>query len=260
MELFSVEYILSAFLIFVRVGAMMMTAPYFSTSSFPVQVKLFFAIVTSVLLFPRIPASLVLIPLDSGVLFLATTIFLEVLVGATLGLVGQIIFAGLEMGGRIISLKIALAFSDLVDTMTQQQTTIISNLFTLLAVLVFLSIDGDKIYLNALAESFLVVPINQAQIHLAGPYMLELATWLFVIGVQISSPFLIVLLLLDISLAIFARIMPQANLMFIALPLKLGIGFLLLMLVIPYLPAVFDLFYNRLFEYLEQMMGIIAPS
>jgi|SRR5690625_412259 len=259
MELFSVEYLLAAFLIFVRVGSMMMTAPYFSTAAFPVQVKLFFSIVTSFLLFPAIPASHVVISPDTDAVFLVTTIVLEVLVGATLGLVGQLIFAGLEMAGRIISLKIVLAFADMVDTMTQQQTTIISNLFTMLAILVFLAIDGDKIYLSALATSFEVIPVNQGQIHLAGPYMLELATLLFIIGIQISSPFLIVMFLLDLSLAIFARIMPQANIMFIALPVKLGIGFIVLLLVIPYLPAVFDLFFHQLFDFLEEVLGIIAP-
>lgn len=259
MELFSFEYLLASFLIFVRVGSMMMTAPYFSTAAFPVRVKLFFALITSFLLYPVIPAAGVVIPVDANVFFLATTILLEVLVGATLGLVGQLIFAGMEMAGRIISLKIVLAFADMVDTMTQQQSTIISNLFSMLAVLVFLTIEGDKIYLNALARSFEVVPVNQAQIHLAGPYMLELATWLFVIGVQISSPFLIVLFLLDLSLAIFARIMPQANIMFIALPLKLGIGFIMLLLVVPYLPAAFEMIFHRLFEFLEEVMGVIAP-
>ncbi|NIT61399.1 MAG: flagellar biosynthetic protein FliR, partial [Aliifodinibius sp.] len=78
------------------------------------------------------------------------------------------------------------------------------------------SIDGDKVYLSALAKSFDVIPVNEANVHLAGPYMLEIATYLFVIGVQITTPFIIVMFLLDLSLAIFARIMPQANMMFIA--------------------------------------------
>jgi hypothetical protein len=71
----------------------------------------------------------------------------------------------------------------------------------MVAVLVFLSIDGDKIYISALARSFELIPVNEAQIHLAGPYMLEIATYLFTIGVQIASPFIIVLFLLDVSLA-----------------------------------------------------------
>ncbi len=260
MALFSVDFILAAFLIFVRISSMIMTAPFFSSAAFPVQIKIFFALITSVLLYPVIPAENVFIPTDSGALFLATAIIIEVLVGAVLGLIGQLIFAGLEMAGRLISLKIALAFADMVDTMTQEQSTIISNLFSLLAVLVFLAIDGDKIYIRALAQSFEVIPLNQAQVHLAGPYLLEVATYLFVIGVQITSPFLVVLFLLDLSLAIFARIMPQANIMFIALPIKIGVGLTLLILVVPYLPVAFEMMFHRLYDFLQHLMGLMIPD
>lgn len=260
MELFSIDYILGAFLIFVRVSSMIMTAPFFSSAAFPAQVKIFFALITSILLFPVIPAENVLIPTDSGILSLGIAIVIEVLVGVALGLVGQLVFAGLEMAGRLISLKIALGFASVVDTMTQQQSSHVSNLFNMLAILVFLLIDGDKIYLKALVHSFDVVPIQQAQLQLAGPFMLEVATYLFVIGVQIISPFLIVLFLVDLSLAIFARIMPQANIMFIALPIKIGVGFVLLLLVIPYLPVVFESMFLRMYEFLDYLIALLNPA
>ena len=258
-DLLSVEFILSSFLIFVRVSSMIMTAPFFNSASFPAQVKIFFAVITSVLLSFVIPAESVMISTESSLPFLATAIILEALVGIALGLVGQLVFAGIEMAGRLISLKITLSFAQIVNTITQQKSDIVGNLFSMLAILVFLSIDGDKVYLNALAKSFEVIPVNQAQMHLAGPFMLEVANYLFVIGVQIASPFLIVLFLLDLSLAIFARIMPQANIMFIAIPVKLGLGFTLLMLVMPYLPDAFEMLFQHLFDYLVEVIGVVSP-
>ncbi|MEX2600501.1 MAG: flagellar biosynthetic protein FliR [Balneolaceae bacterium] len=259
MELLSIDYILASFLIFVRVSSMIMTAPFFSTAAFPAQIKIFFALITSILLYPVIPSENLFIMADSGLIMILSTILVEVLVGVILGLTGQLIFAGLEFAGRLISLKIVLAFADMIDTMTQEKSTIVGNLFTMLAVLVFLSIDGEKVYINALVRSFEVIPLNQAEVHLAGPFMLEVATYLFVIGVQIASPFIIVLFLLDLSLAIFARIMPQANIMFISLPLKIGIGISLLILVVPYLPVAFDMMFQRMFEFLADVIDLIAP-
>ncbi len=259
MEIFSAEYILASFLIFVRVSSLIMTAPFFSSAAFPVQVKLFFALITSVMLYPVIPAQSVSISGDIDFISLAIMIILEVLTGVALGLVGQLIFAGLELAGRLVSIKVALGFASVVDSMTQQQSTIISNLFSMVAILVFLSIDGDKIYLNGLVESYSVIPLAQAEVHLAGPFMLEVATYLFIIGVQITSPFLIVLFLLDLSLAIFARIMPQANIMFIALPIKLGVGVILLILVTPYLPVAFEMMFQHLFDFLSELIGLIRP-
>lgn len=259
MELLSVEYLLAAFLIFVRVSSMIMTAPYFSSASFPARIKLFFALITSMLLFSVVPAENVAIPTDAGALFLTTTIIIEVLTGVAMGLTGQLVFAGLELAGRLISLKIVLGFASVVDSMTQQQSTIVSNMFSMVAVLVFLSIDGDKVYITAMAKSFEVIPLSQGSVQLAGPYMLEIAVYMFLIAVQIMSPFFIVMFLLDLALAIFARIMPQANIMFIALPIKLGVGFILLILISPYLPIAFRIMLERLFEFLMDLMQILTP-
>lgn len=260
MESFSIDIILSAFLVFVRIAAMVMVAPFFSSAAFPNQIKIYMSLVTTVLMFSVIPAETTFVSASSGTLFIVSAIIIEVLVGVALGLVGQLVFAGLEMAGMLISLNSALSFANMVDTMTQKQSAIVSNLFTMIAVLVFLSIDGDKVYLSGLAKSFEVVPINNADIHLAGPYMLEIATYLFVIGVQVATPFIVVIFLLDVSLAIFARIMPQANMMFIALPVKIAVGLSMLMLAIPYLPTAFEMMFLHLYDFLAEVIGIISPE
>lgn len=260
MESLSIDLILSAFLVFARVAGLVMTAPFFSSPAFPNQIKIYFSIVTSVMLFWAIPAEGAYISASSDTLFIVTAILMEVLVGVALGLIGQLVFAGLEMAGMLISLNSALSFANMVDTMTQKQSAIVSNLFTMIAVLVFLSIDGDKIYISAMAKSFELIPVTEADIHLAGPYMLEIATYLFVIGVQIATPFMIVIFLLDVSLAIFARIMPQANMMFIALPIKIGVGIALLMLSIPYLPTAFEMIFQHLYDFIAELLGVLAPD
>lgn len=255
----SVTYVLAAFLIFVRVSSMIMTAPFFSTAAFPRRVKLFFALITSFILSFIIPAESVLGPLKTGLPFLLTAIILEVLVGVSLGLVGQLVMAGLDMAGRLISLKTTLTFAQVVSSMTQQKTDVVGNIFTMLAILVFLSIDGDKIYLNALVRSFELIPINQAELQQAGPFMLEVASYLFVIAVQLAAPFLVVFFLLDLALAIFARVMPQANILFLALPIKLGLGFFMLSWLLPYLPEAFEIAFQNLFGYIIDVLGVISP-
>ncbi len=259
MPLWSTEYILAAFLIFVRVGSMMMIAPYFSSAVFPVRVRLFFALTTSMLLYPVIPAENVLPDLDSEMILVLMVIIQEVLTGLALGLVGQLLLAGLELGGSLISIQVALRFANIVDSMSQQQTAVISNMFNLLAILFFLGIEGEKIFILALANSFEVVPTGMSQLDQASPLFIEVAVRLFVIGVQIASPFLVVIFLLNLSFAIFARVMPQANIFFIALPLKIGIGLIVLIMVIPYFPVFLDTLYQELFRYLSDLLDRLSP-
>lgn len=258
MALLSSNFILGLFLIFVRVSSLIMTAPYFNSAAFPRRVKLFMALVITFILSFVIPQESVTEPLQPELPFIITAVVLELLVGVAMGLVGQLIFAGIQMAGRLISLKITLSFAEMVDTMTQQKTDVVGNLFSMLAVLIFLSMDGDKIFINGLAKSFELIPLNQADLKQAGPFMLEVANYLFVIAVQIAAPFLVVLFILDLSLAIFARIMPQANILFIAIPIKLLLGFTLLSWMLPYIPDAFGKMFNRLFEYLVNLLGIIS--
>lgn len=252
-------YILAAFLIFVRVSSLIMTAPYFNSAAFPRRVKLFFAIITTFILFFVIPKESVAGPLRLEVPYMLTAIILEVLVGVAMGLVGQLVFAGIQMAGRLISLKITLSFAQVVSAMNQQKSDLVGNIFTMLAVLIFLEMEGDKIYINGLVKSFELIPIHQAQIQQAGPFMLEVAKYLFVVAVQIAAPFLIVLFLLDLTLAIFARVMPQANIMFIALPIKLLLGFTLLSWILPYMPDAYEMIFERFFGFLEQLLAIMSP-
>lgn len=258
MTLLSSTYILGLFLIFVRISSLIMTAPYFNSAAFPRRVKLFLALILSFILSFVIPEQSVMGPLQPTLPFVVSAIVLELLVGVALGLVGQLIFAGIEMAGRLISLKITLSFAQIVNTMTQQKTDVVGNLFSMLAILIFLSMDGDKIFINGLVKSFEVIPLNQADLKQAGPFMLEVANYLFVIAVQIAAPFLVVLFILDLSLAIFARIMPQANILFIAIPIKLLLGFTLLSWLIPYMPNAFEKMFDRLFQYLVNMLATMA--
>jgi len=255
----SLDYILASFLIFVRVGSLIMTAPFFNTSSFPNQVKLYFALVTSVILSFVIPADSIVIPINSGLPFIVIAIILEVLVGVAMGLVGQLIFAGIEMAGQLISLKITLSFAQIIDATSQKRTDLVGNLFNMVAIWVFLVIGGDKMYINALVRSFELIPIAHAHLQQTGPFMLEVAKYLFIVAVQVSAPFLVVLFLLDLALAIFARIMPQANIMFISIPIKLLLGFFLLAWIFPYLPQAFRMIFDHLFKYLTEVLQIISP-
>jgi flagellar biosynthesis protein FliR len=260
MPISSIDLILGAFLIFVRVGALVMTAPFFSVAVFPVRVKVFFALFTSLLLFPVIPAENVAVAMDASSIFFFTLIVKEALTGIAMGLVGQLIFAGLEMGGQLIAVQAALSFANVVDSTTEQQNTVVSNFITTLAVLVFLAIDGEKMYMMALVYSFEVIPISMARLEMASPEFIKAAVYLFMIGVQVATPFLVVLFMLNLSFAIFARIMPQANIFFIALPVKMGIAMVMLYLVIPYLPVAFDEMFSRLFDYLSNVIEAMIPN
>lgn len=260
MNIFTVEFIIASFLIFVRVSSILMTAPFFGSEFFPTRVKLFFAVAMTVMLYPVIPMQGAYIPADATLIELVVATVQEVLVGATMGLVGQVVFGGVQLGGQFISIKMGLGFANMVDPLTQDQSALVTQLFMIFGVILFLAIDGEHMYIQALYRSFDIVPIGEVQAQFAAPVFMEMASQLFIIGVQLSAPFMIVLFILDLAFAIFGRIMPKANVFFIALPLKVLIGLTMVLLVTPNLPLVFDQMFDLLFDYLGQVLQAIGAS
>ncbi|HKJ47291.1 MAG TPA: flagellar biosynthetic protein FliR [Balneolales bacterium] len=258
MNIFSVEFILASFLIFVRVSSLIFSAPYFSSAVFPQRIKLFFAFAVTIVLYPIIPLQGAVLATDATIIQVVIAILKEVLVGLSMGLVGQIIFGGVQMAGQLVSYDLGISFGSIVDPVTSQQNGVLPQFMTLLAILLFLGIRGDALYIKALAASFSIVPIGHVYPAEAAPVFLKMAVYLFKIGVQLASPFLVVLFLMDLSFAIFARIMPQSNIFFIALPLKLGVGILVFLIVLPYLPVAFNTFFNHLWNYLSIVLHSIG--
>ena len=148
----SVNLILSAFLIFLRVTGFFLSAPFFNGNSIPNQIKLYAAIIFSFLILNVLVIQDLNLALDLSIIEISILIIREILIGVCLGITGQIIFAGLDLAGSLISYQTSLSFANMVDASTQQQNSVLSNLLTTLGVLVFLGIGGEKILLNGLIK------------------------------------------------------------------------------------------------------------
>jgi flagellar biosynthetic protein FliR len=236
-NVFSPEFILTAFLIFVRITTVIYAAPFLGSAFFPSRIKAFFALAVTVAVIPAVS--------------------LEVSIGLAMGLVGLIIFSGIQMAGSFVSLQVGLSFANIVDPQTQNQNPVIGQILTLLGTLLFVEFDGHAMYLRAMMKSFNAIPVGLVAIHEAGPVFIKMATQIFVIGVQLSAPFIVVLFLLDVTLAIFARIMPQANIFFISMPLKVLGGLLIFQAMVPKLGIAFGNYFKQLFKMLAQLLEAI---
>lgn len=259
MAIFDPAIIYAAFLIFVRISSVIMTAPFLGSAFFPSRVKMFFALAVTVVVLPTVPVAEMQVSANPKNLEVLLGITQEILIGVLMGLIGIIIFGGVQLAGQFVSIQTGLGFANIVDPQSQVQNPAISQVLTLLGIILFLAIHGDHVYLRAMVQTFHVIPIGTAQLSLVAPELIRIASQIFVIGVQLSAPFIVVLFLLDLAFAIFARIMPQANIFFIALPLKVFGGLVMLLLIVPKLEIAFNHYFRLLFDYLESVLSIIAP-
>ena len=124
---------------------------------------------------------------------------------------------GTQMGFSMVTLA---------DPTSNAQTTITSHFLYMVALLVFLFLDGHLHLLRALADSFVLVPPGGFSYTPALTMnVLELSAGIFVLALKVAAPVMVALLLVELALAIMGRAAPQMNLLTLGFPVKIGVGF-----------------------------------
>ncbi len=229
----STAYMQAFFLTLVRITAIMLTAPILSSRNIPNMVKIAFAITLTLVILPlntqNLPATLWN---NLAEMFLA--IAREILIGALVGFVTSLIFKTIQVAAHFLSLQMGFAFANVFDPMTQVQIAVIDQLYSMLALLFFLAINGHHMLIMAIQKTFDLVPLNTFSFNSQMAYgLIELTGQVLMIAARIAFPIMAVLILTDVVLAIMARISPQLQVFFLGLPLKIGLGLITALIVLP---------------------------
>ncbi len=231
-------YLLTAF----RLAGLFAIAPILGHRLVPAKVKILLCLMIAYFLFSYTGAAHV--DLSQGLLSLGGLAAKEFLFGATLGFLFQIIFIGVQFGGGIIGYQVGFALVNVIDPTTSANISIIAQTKLLIATLIFLLIDGHHLILQALFESYKVVPLGAVSFN--GNLLeaiIRFAGGAFVIGLKLAAPVVVTLFVTDICLGIIARTMPQMNVFIVGFPLKIGVGLFILATTLPLFSYVFTKLY-----------------
>lgn len=226
---------------FIRVLAMLATAPVFDNRVVQRRLRVALAALLAMLLMPLLPPPPTL---SSAQAF--PVLIQQILVGVAMGFSMRLVFAAFEMAGDLLGLQMGLAFAQFVDPVRGGQTPLIGSFMGVLASLVFLVIDGHLLVIAAVVQSFEVVPIS-AQLNVINPQNIAMAgSIMFMLALQISMPVLAAVLISNIVLGILARAAPQLNVMSIGFSITIGAGLWVLWVSLPYFIAGIDSAIGRL--------------
>lgn len=204
-----------------------MIAPIFSHRSIPTVAKIGLAGLIAGLLWPLQTSQADLISTNSNLFLLSVA--QEVLVGVLIGFVSNLIFMAVDIAAKMIGLQIGFQAANLFDPMSNVPTSALEQLYILLAMMLFLTINGHHWLITALAHTFTTVPLGAFVFSdLTLQHLISLTNHTFVVGVRLALPVVGTLLLADVGLGLVARAVPQVQVFFLGLPLKLGLGFMVL--------------------------------
>ncbi len=218
-------------LILIRVAALVTTTPLFSMSTVPVPVRAGFVGCISLLVSMKTGP----LPLGSDWLLLSGAALREAFIGGLMGLSIMLLFGALQLAGQIIGIQMGFAMANVMDPTTAQQVGVLSQVFRLLGLMLFLVLDGHLLLLEALFKSFEVAPLAGGISHGTDLLreMLSMGGRLFELGLQMALPVISTVLLVNTGLAVVARTIPQVNIFVLGFIFSISLGLLMLSLSIP---------------------------
>jgi len=247
-------------LVFVRMTSFFLTAPIFSTRGVPNQVKIGLGFLLAVISFSYIPSTTA-IPLD---LFFIVHVLKEVLVGLILGFICEMVFFTIQIAGGLMDLQMGLAMANIIDPRTGTYVPITGTFKNILATLYFLSINGHHMLIKGMISSYKAIPVDrmwaafgEEQVFM---HVVKVFSNMFAGAFLMAAPIVVALFLVDLSLGIIAKSVPQFNIFVVGLPIKLIASFLLLVVVFPAFFIVLSGLFEKMFMAMAEMMTLLGGS
>ncbi len=216
-------------MVFARIGAILMIMPGTGDNFVPTQARLLFALAFSFILVPLLEPLLPAIPANSAaiVLILAK----EVIVGIFFGTVARILMSILDTAGMVISMQSSLANAQIFNPQMASQGSLIGAMLSLLGLVMLFALNLHHVLLTAAINSYDVVPAKEWAFP-AGDFAEGLARVFadsFMIAIQLSMPFFIIILMLYIAMGVLARLMPQLQIFVFAIPVQILLSLFVLL-------------------------------
>jgi flagellar biosynthetic protein FliR len=245
-------------LIFCRITSFFVVAPVFSSRNVPIPFKIGFSFFIALLVFMTYGLKQSIVP-DAGYIL---AVIREILAGLLLGYTAYLFFSVVQTAGAFIDLQMGFGMANVIDPMTGASAPLIGNMKFMIATLIFLSINGHHYLLMALLRSYEWIPLSNSLFgRIYGgsisDFLVRTFADTFMLALQMSAPLVAAMFLTDVALGFLAKTAPQYNVFVIGMPLKILVGLILLIVMMPGMAGLFSHLFSQMFDALEKLFAIV---
>ena len=228
-----IEKLLGFVMVLTRISAFFIVLPVFGWRSIPARIKVAITVLLTIFFSMIIPLSV-----DAGQISSLKAILLlanEATYGLALGLVTTCIFAAVKFSGRIIERQMGFAMAQILDPLTGERAQPLGSLLEMIFILLFLSANGHHLFLLVISRSYDSFPAGSLPtIPVLAEGVISAGSTMLLHGLKLAAPTLAAFMLLMVVLAVLARMVPEMNILFISLPLRVGLGLLMIAIFVPF--------------------------
>lgn len=246
--------IFAVFLVFARIGSAFMVLPTIGEAFYSTRGRLLLAVMVTLLVAPLIAPRLPAMPVLLGDLIFM--VIIEIFYGLFIGIAAKILFNALSIAGGFIAMFTGLASAMMFNPSLGDQGSLYSIFLSLLGIILFFATNMHHLLIQSVVESY--VFFLPSQLPPLGDFshtITRLVADSFKIGLHLSAPFILVTMLLYMVLGVMARLMPQLQIFFVALPIQVLMGYFILAISIG---GMMIWFLDRYREYIGQWLTPLA--
>lgn len=219
-------------LVWLRMVSFVLSSAFFSSPSVNLPVKILFSVVLTAIVAPVAQFHTQEIQeLSTNIILLSMK---EISLGLLLGFLTRFFFFALSMAGEMISISLGLGSAQVYNPFSGHSGQVLEQFYSLFGMIVFLSLNGHHVFVTALVESFQILPVAKASIEFGG--LAEIGSrfqQIFVVMIKMAAPVVITLFIVNMSMAIIGRAVPQINVLVTSFPVTIMIGLTVLIISIP---------------------------
>jgi flagellar biosynthetic protein FliR len=221
-------------LIFMRFGTALMVMPGIGDAFTPMQTRLLFALALSFVMLPVLSVTGSVPPMPGSTAAMVGLLLSEAFIGIFLGTVMRILVSALDTAGSVISMQSGFSNAMIFNPVTATQGSLVGGLYSMLGVVLLLSTNMYHFMLASVVESYQAFPVESALPSMQdfSDAIVQSVSVAFKIGIQLSLPFIVVGLLMQIGFGLLGRLMPQIQVFFLALPLQIWLSLIILALAL----------------------------
>ncbi|UMZ73377.1 flagellar biosynthetic protein FliR [Natranaerofaba carboxydovora] len=231
-------------LLTIRMTGLFLSAPVLGSDNIPARVKVGVSLLFSIIIFPTIAPEVQVF--YDPIVYIGIMVS-ELLIGLGIGLVASILFASIQVAGQLIDMQMGFAIVNVLDPQSGIQFPLMGYFKYVLAILIYFTIDGHHLLIGAVYESYeFLLPGQYASFVGGGEVIMSLLTETFTLALRVGAPVLGVLFLTNIILGLLARSVPQMNVFIVGLPIKVFVGFIGMILLMPVYAMILDVIFESI--------------
>jgi flagellar biosynthesis protein FliR len=236
-----------------RVSALMVFAPFFASATIAPRIKASFTLALTMLLCPVVKLNSNLLSGPRAWQVVAG----ELVIGLIMGLTLQFVFEGVQVAGQIVGFQVGHSLANLINPQSDVETTILSNLYQMLALLIFLGLNVHHWVLRALASSFTYCPPGTCVLTPAAmEEFYRAAGGMLVVGIQIAIPTIVATMLIDDTLGFLGKASPHLPVMFVGMSVKSVVAFLVIVGTLRFWPGLMEKYFGAALLTSERLLHL----